>query len=126
MTEFSTGAMVERTERHRRVPVCRLTDLRDGDVILVDRVTADSPDDIALFYDGGRLYAVNDTCTHGAASLSEGWVDGGEIECPLHGGRFDLRNGAAVGLPAARDTTVHDVEIHDGTVVVLPSEDPPR
>jgi 3-phenylpropionate/trans-cinnamate dioxygenase ferredoxin subunit len=118
--------MVERTHQSRRIPVCRPSELRDGDAIRVDRATAGSPDDIAVFNEGGRLYAVNDTCTHGAASLSEGWVEDGEIECPLHGGRFDLRDGAAVGLPAARDTIVHEVRVDDGMIVVLPAEDPPR
>ena len=51
---------------------------------------------IALVLLGGKFYAVQDACTHRAASLSEGTINFlGEIVCPLHHYRFDLRTGKA-------------------------------
>ena len=56
--------------------------------------------DIALYTVGNAVYATDNTCTHGQARLCDGFLDGHEIECPLHQGRFDVRTGAATGAPA--------------------------
>jgi 3-phenylpropionate/trans-cinnamate dioxygenase ferredoxin subunit len=74
-----------------------------------------------VFRDGDGFFALDDTCTHGGASLADGWVAGGEVECPLHGGVFCLRTGAALGGPAVGDTVAHGVEIRDGQVWLLPA-----
>ncbi|HTO55861.1 MAG TPA: non-heme iron oxygenase ferredoxin subunit [Myxococcota bacterium] len=58
---------------------------------------------IALCNVGGELYAVDDQCTHAFASLSEGTLSGDSLECPLHGGRFDVRSGAALGGVVSED-----------------------
>jgi 3-phenylpropionate/trans-cinnamate dioxygenase ferredoxin subunit len=111
---------VESTDQNtRRVPVCRVADVPDGGAVRVSRELTGTDDDIALFNDGGTFYALNDTCTHALASLAEGWAEYGEVECPLHSGRFDLRTGAAIGLPANRDTVAHRVEVVDGAVALL-------
>ena len=55
--------------------------------------------EIALYDLDGTLYATDDICTHAYAKLSDGWLDKGEIECPLHAGRFDVRTGAATAPP---------------------------
>jgi naphthalene 1,2-dioxygenase system ferredoxin subunit len=55
---------------------------------------------IALFLVGGEVFATANRCTHGDARLCDGWVEGHEIECPLHQGRFDVRTGVATGAPA--------------------------
>jgi len=55
---------------------------------------------IALFLVGGEVFATAARCTHGDAALCDGFVEGHEIECPLHQGRFDVRTGAATGAPA--------------------------
>ncbi len=49
---------------------------------------------------GDEVYAVEDTCTHSEASLSEGEISGTKIECWLHGAEFDLRTGEALTPPA--------------------------
>ena len=49
---------------------------------------------------GDEVFAIADTCTHSEASLSEGEITGGKIECWLHGAEFDLRTGEAVVPPA--------------------------
>jgi 3-phenylpropionate/trans-cinnamate dioxygenase ferredoxin component len=57
---------------------------------------------IAVFHVDGELFAIDDTCSHAEASLSEGELDTDElcIECPLHGSLFDLRTGRPRTLPA--------------------------
>ena len=66
----------------------------------------------------GTVHAVQDTCTHGAVSLSEGEVDGCTLECWLHGSRFDLRTGKLTNLPATEPVATFPVELRDGEVYV--------
>jgi 3-phenylpropionate/trans-cinnamate dioxygenase ferredoxin component len=71
---------------------------------------------VAIFNIDGELHAVDDTCSHAEASLSEGELDveSCSIECPLHGSSFDLRDGEPLSLPAVEPIRVHRVEIVDG------------
>ena len=55
--------------------------------------------EIAIYDLDGDLFATDDVCTHAYAKLSDGWLDRGEIECPLHAGRFDVKTGAATAPP---------------------------
>jgi 3-phenylpropionate/trans-cinnamate dioxygenase ferredoxin component len=73
---------------------------------------------IALFNCAGTFYAVDDACTHAEASLSDGYLDGTTIECPLHGGCFDLRTGAATWSPAFVPVATYAVRV-DGDDVLL-------
>ena len=57
---------------------------------------------IAVFNDQGTLRAVDDTCTHVGASLSEGLCEDGVVTCPWHGGRFRLSDGRGLSPPAYR------------------------
>ncbi|MGW7516170.1 bifunctional 3-phenylpropionate/cinnamic acid dioxygenase ferredoxin subunit [Streptomyces sp. NPDC054796] len=95
------------------IPVCRLEDLPEGESI---RVATQPP--IAVFHSEGRLYAIDDTCTHQDASLSEGWLEGCLIECPLHEASFDLRTGTPTCLPARKAVRTHPVTVENGTVYV--------
>lgn len=72
--------------------------------------------DIGLFRVGGAVYAIDNQCTHGNARLCDGFVDGLEIECPLHQGRFDLTNGQATCGPAAEPVRSYPVRIEGGRV----------
>jgi 3-phenylpropionate/trans-cinnamate dioxygenase ferredoxin component len=108
-----------------------LTGLDDQLVIAVGPVTEIPPGEarrvpctppIAVFNVDGVFYAVDDTCTHQETSLSEGWLEGCEIECPLHTARFDLRTGRPSSPPATRALRTHQVRVEDGIVYVLPSE----
>ncbi|MGW0573491.1 bifunctional 3-phenylpropionate/cinnamic acid dioxygenase ferredoxin subunit [Streptomyces tauricus] len=95
------------------IPVCRLDDLPEGESARVDTVPP-----IAVFNADGELYAIDDTCTHQDASLSEGWLEGCLIECPLHAASFDLRTGAPTCLPAHRAVRTHRVTVDDGVIHV--------
>lgn len=74
---------------------------------------------VALVKFENDVYAVSDICTHELAYMSEGWVDGPCIECPLHGSSFDVRTGKVMSLPATRDLPTFDVKVTDGEVFVL-------
>ena len=81
---------------------------------------------VAIVRIGDDVYAIADTCSHAAVSLSEGWVDAEDcsIECAAHGALFDLRDGRALTLPAIEAVAVYSVCVRDSMVVLtLGSED---
>jgi 3-phenylpropionate/trans-cinnamate dioxygenase ferredoxin component len=96
------------------VRACALDDLADGTAraVEVDGV------EIALVRNGDEVYAIQDECSHAAIPLSEGEVDGSEIECWLHGSMFDLRTGKAINLPATEPVPVYPVRVSQGEIQV--------
>ena len=73
---------------------------------------------LALARSGGRMYAVEDRCSHDDGPLGEGAVDGCEVICPRHGARFDLRDGRATRMPAATPILAVPVKEEAGKVFV--------
>jgi anthranilate 1,2-dioxygenase ferredoxin subunit len=66
----------------------------------------------------GNWFALHDLCTHGAARLSEGYVENGGIECPLHQGVFDLKTGAPVSGPIVAGVRSYHLRCIAGRVEV--------
>jgi 3-phenylpropionate/trans-cinnamate dioxygenase ferredoxin subunit len=92
---------------------CLLADLPPGESVRID-----GPAPIAVFNADGELFAIDDTCTHQDASLSDGWLEGCTVECPLHEACFDLRTGLPTGPPAKRPVRTYPVVVSDGQVFV--------
>jgi naphthalene 1,2-dioxygenase system ferredoxin subunit len=82
-------------------------ELAEGEVIGVE-IAGRS---IAIYECGGSLYATDNICTHAYARLSDGWLDGNAIECPLHAARFDIRTGAVLDPPATVDLKTYPVRV---------------
>ncbi len=94
--------------------VGELADIPEGESVRVQGSVA-----IAVFNVDGELYAIDDTCTHQDASLSDGWLEGCAVECPLHAACFDLRTGRPSGPPAKKPVRTHAVTVAtDGSVHV--------
>lgn len=74
--------------------------------------------DIAIYTSGDQVYATDDICTHGQARLSDGFLDGHEIECPLHQGKFDVRDGKPLCEPVADPLRSYAVKIDGQRVLV--------
>jgi len=74
--------------------------------------------DIALYSASGAIYATDNTCTHGQARLCDGFLDGHEIECPLHQGKFDIRSGTPTCEPVTQAIRSYPVKIEAGRVFV--------
>ena len=74
--------------------------------------------DMALYNAGGEIFATDNICTHGHARLCEGFLEGHEIECPLHQGRFDVRTGQPMCAPVTEAIRSYPVRIEDGRVFV--------
>jgi naphthalene 1,2-dioxygenase system ferredoxin subunit len=74
--------------------------------------------DIAIYRIGSELYATDNICTHGQARLCDGFLDGHEIECPLHQGKFDVRDGRPTCEPAEEPLRSYAVRIDGPRVLV--------
>jgi len=74
--------------------------------------------EIALYEINGEVFATDNLCTHGAARLSDGFLEGREIECPFHQGRFDVCTGKAMCAPLTQDIRVYPVRIENKRVFV--------
>ena len=93
---------------------CSVADVASGSALAV----AVDGTDVAVVHDGDDWYAVADECSHAAIPLSEGEVEGCEIECWLHGSRFDLRTGKPSGPPATEPVAVYAVQVDGDDVLV--------
>ncbi|HLS12989.1 MAG TPA: non-heme iron oxygenase ferredoxin subunit [Beutenbergiaceae bacterium] len=100
--------------------VAAIGDLEEGETLRLELDAADgSLVEVALVRaEDGQYYAINDICSHGQVSLSEGEVEGTTLECWLHGSMFDLHTGAPTGLPATRPVATYPVTIEGDDVLV--------
>lgn len=74
---------------------------------------------IALYRIDDAFFATDGMCTHATALLSEGYVEDGCVECPLHQGRFDIRTGKAMCAPVTVDLRTHPVKREGDDIYVL-------
>jgi 3-phenylpropionate/trans-cinnamate dioxygenase ferredoxin subunit len=70
----------------------------------------------AVCHSEDGVYAIDDRCTHDNGPLGEGELLDGEIECPRHGARFDIKTGKALCFPAVGAVHTYSVEIRDGDI----------
>ncbi|EEX41713.1 bifunctional 3-phenylpropionate/cinnamic acid dioxygenase ferredoxin subunit [Vibrio sp. Vb2880] len=97
-----------------RIKACLVDDLPEGEALRIDANPV-----IALFHVGGEFFAMNDRCSHGNASMSEGYVEeDATVECPLHAASFCLKTGKALCLPATDAIATYPVSVEGDTVYV--------
>ena len=96
------------------VRACALTDVGEGKAFATEVEGVE----VAVVNAGGEYFAIRDECSHASIPLSEGDVDGCEIECWLHGSRFDLRTGEPSGLPAIDPVPVYACQLDGDDVLV--------
>lgn len=100
------------------VPLCGVSDVAPGCAL-----RAESGGRVyAVFNVEGAIHVIQDECTHGPGSLSEGYVLDDEVECPFHQGRFHIASGRATFAPATEPLKVWKVQIIDGKVCIDPEE----
>jgi 3-phenylpropionate/trans-cinnamate dioxygenase ferredoxin subunit len=75
---------------------------------------------IAVFNVEGSFHAVDDSCTHEYAPLSQGARAGEIVTCPKHGSRFNVRTGRVLSLPAVVPLNTYPIKVEDGQLFVLP------
>jgi len=73
---------------------------------------------IVIFNIAGRLFAIEDTCSHDGNPLDEAPLEGYDVICPRHGARFDVRTGKALALPAVQDIAAYPVRVTAGQIEI--------
>jgi 3-phenylpropionate/trans-cinnamate dioxygenase ferredoxin subunit len=101
-------------------PVAKLDDIPDGDM----KQVVVRGDLVGLYRVGGTVYAIGDICTHEEAYLSEGDFDPDdmEVECPLHGSRFNVETGEVRILPATRPVDAFETRVEGDEIMVGPKK----
>jgi naphthalene 1,2-dioxygenase system ferredoxin subunit len=96
------------------LPLARTDEVPAGDV----RTFAADGTEVALYQVDGEFFATSAYCTHGFARLSDGFLEGFEIECPLHQGRFDVRDGRPLCPPLTEAVKSFPVRVENDTVLI--------
>ncbi len=99
--------------------VAKVGDVAEGDMI----AGRAGDDDIAIFNLSGEYYATHAICTHAYAMLTDGFIDGDIIECPLHGGCFEIKTGKGLGAPIGRDIKSYQTRVENGEIQILYEKD---
>jgi len=102
------------------IDLCATDDIADGDI---RRGALPDGHAVAIYNVNGEFYVTDDICSHGEASLSEdGSLDGFEVECSWHFGRFDVRTGEPCAMPCELALRRWPVKIEAGRILIDPAE----
>jgi nitrite reductase/ring-hydroxylating ferredoxin subunit len=96
--------------------VAKVGDIGPGELKYVEAGPDDEP--ICLINFEGELYAMGDCCTHEYASLADGEIVGDELECPLHGGAFEIKTGMSASFPVVVRNVMYPVKIDGESILV--------
>lgn len=102
-----------------------MSELQWHPVASVSAVTEETPisveingNPVGIFRVDNQYYAIEDVCPHAFALLSEGFVEGCQVECPLHEAIFDLTTGKCLGGPSDRDVATYPVKVEGEQILV--------
>jgi nitrite reductase/ring-hydroxylating ferredoxin subunit len=101
------------------VKVAQVSEIKPGEMTMVNL----GDDQVLLANVNGNIHACEDICSHAYASLSEGDLNGEEVECPLHGGVFSVVTGEALGPPADDPVKLYKVQIDGDDVLIASPEE---
>jgi 3-phenylpropionate/trans-cinnamate dioxygenase ferredoxin subunit len=97
-----------------RAPAARLSELPEG---TTKRVVVEATEVLLCNVDG-RVYAIEDVCTHDGGALDQGLLEGERIMCPRHGAYFDVTTGRALTLPAILPLPTYTVRLDGDDIYV--------
>ena len=97
-----------------RIELCSTAEVEAGTALRVESGELA----LAVFNIEGEFYVIDDQCTHGPGSLSEGYIDGDVIECNFHNGQFNIRTGEVVLPPCMIPMKTYPTTVENGKVVI--------
>lgn len=97
-----------------RIELCSTDDVEPGGALKVDTNGLE----LAVFNVDGEFFVMDDLCSHGPGSLSEGFIEGDVIECPFHNGQFSIRTGDVVSPPCMVPQKTYPVTVEGGKVFI--------
>ena len=98
----------------QRIDLCSAADVAPGNALKFDTGNLS----LAVFNVDGEYYVMDDLCTHGPGSLSEGYIDGDVVECNFHNGQFNIRTGEVVSPPCMIPIKTYPTTVENGKVVI--------
>jgi len=95
--------------------LCKAEDVTEDEPLRVELPDGHA---VAVYKWEGSYYCTDDICSHGEASLAEGFVEDGQIFCPFHMGSFCIRTGEARAAPCSEPVAAYAVTIEDGMLLI--------
>ncbi len=99
-----------------KIELCNASDVAAGTALKVELEKEGLT--LAVFNVDGEFYVLDDQCTHGPGSLSEGYIDGDVVECNFHNGQFNIRTGEVVLPPCIIPMKTYPAAVENGKVVI--------
>ena len=97
-----------------KIELCNVDDVAIGTALKVEKEGLC----VAVFNVDGEFYTLDDLCTHGPGSLSEGYIEGDVVECNFHNGQFNIRTGEVVLPPCMIPAKTYPTSVEKGKVVI--------
>jgi biphenyl 2,3-dioxygenase ferredoxin component len=97
-----------------RIKLCRADEVAPGTALKVEAEDLE----LAVFNVGGEFYVIDDHCTHGPGSLSEGYIEDDVVECNFHNGQFNIRTGEVVSPPCMVPVKTYRTVVEGGEVFI--------
>jgi nitrite reductase/ring-hydroxylating ferredoxin subunit len=97
-----------------RIELCSTSDVEIGAALRVEKNDLT----LAVFNLDGEFFVIDDACTHGPGSLSEGYVEGDVVECNFHNGQFNIKTGEVVSPPCMIPVKTYRAVVDDGKVFI--------
>ena len=110
----SVNQGVNEESMSQRIDLCSAADIAPGNALKVE--TGDLV--LAVFNVDGEYYVMDDLCTHGPGSLSEGYIEGDVVECNFHNGQFNIKTGEVVAPPCMVPMKTYKTVIENGRVII--------
>lgn len=97
-----------------KIELCSTAEVQPGAALRVERGDLT----LAVFNVEGEFFVLDDACTHGPGSLSEGYVEGDIIECNFHNGQFNIKTGEVVSPPCMVPVKAYRTIVENGKVFI--------
>ena len=97
------------------INICKISDVPEDEPFCF---AVSEEKNVAIYKLDEDFFCTDDLCTHGNASLSEGFQDEGIIECPFHGGAFDIRTGEPTSYPCIKAISTYRVKVDGDTIMI--------
>jgi ethylbenzene dioxygenase ferredoxin subunit len=97
------------------IEVCDAAAVNAGEMLPID---VDGFPPLAVYKVDGNYYVTSNVCTHSVATLTDGYLEGDIVECPLHGGAFNVKTGEATRFPCVEPLQTFEVEVRDEKIFI--------
>jgi nitrite reductase/ring-hydroxylating ferredoxin subunit len=109
-----SAELLSRAAMSLKIELCNARDVAVGTALKVEKDGLT----VAVFNVDGEFYVLDDQCTHGPGSLSEGYIEGDVVECNFHNGQFNIRTGEVVMPPCMIPMKTYPTSVEDGKIVI--------